>query len=75
MGSGLLLMAGGLGLVASELTRGGADSSNVTAILTDFSATIPRVMEVVRRTLAGQLEGGVRAGTTLLHDLLDPLSR
>ena len=74
VGSALLLLAGGLGVAARKLDKGGADSSNVTAILNDFSARIPRVIEVVRRTLAGQLNGGARAGSTLLHDLLDPLA-
>ncbi len=75
VGSGLLLMASGLGATARELDNGGADSSNMKAILNDFTAKISRVMDVVRRTLAGQLDGGVRAGSTLIRDLLGPLSR
>ncbi len=70
----LVTMAGTLGVVANELKKGGVDASNVTTILADFSTRIVGVRDVVRRTLAGQLEGGVRAGSTLLRDLLGPLS-
>ena len=74
VGSALLQMAGGLGVVAEELGKGGADTSIVTSIRNELSARIPRVMDVVKNTLAGQLEGGVRTGVTLLRDLLGPLS-
>ncbi len=74
VGSALILMAGGLGVVAEELGKGGADTSIIIPIRNELSARIPRVMDVVKRTLAGQLEGSVRAGVTLLRDLLGPLS-
>ena len=72
--SALLLMAGGLGLVLDVLGKGDFHSSNISAILTELAATIPRVKDVVFRTLAGQLGGGAQAGSTLLRDLLGPLS-
>lgn len=72
--SALLLMASGLRLVLEVLGNGDPHSPNISAILNELAVTIPRVKDVVFRTLAGQLGGGAQAGSTLLRDLLGPLS-
>lgn len=72
---GIQAMAGGLGVVAGNVTQGGGDASEILSLMHELRARSARVADVVRTTLNGQLDGGLRAGLTLLHDLLDPLTR
>jgi hypothetical protein len=43
------------------------------SILTDLAAANSRVTDTVRRTLEGQIEGGLKAGATQIRNLLDPV--
>lgn len=72
--AGILAMVGGLGTVAGQVGKGGGDTSLIMAILTDLNARSARVADVVRKTLDGQLDGGLKAGVRLLRDLLESLS-
>ncbi|HEY3441229.1 MAG TPA: peptidoglycan-binding protein [Paludibaculum sp.] len=69
----LFALAGGLGPVAAEAARGGGDSTEILSTMSDLSAISPQVAVIVRRTLAGQMEGGLRAGRDQIRELLDPL--
>lgn len=60
-----------LGIAAGELERAGTDASGVFEIMDDLNARIPPVVETVRKTLEGQIDGGLRAGISALQNLLD----
>lgn len=71
---GIQSMVGGMVGVAGDVAQGGRDASEILSLMHELRARSARVADVVRTTLNGQLDGGLRAGLTLMHDLLDPLS-
>lgn len=60
-----------LGGAAGELERAGGDASGIFAIMDDLNARIPPVVDTVRKTLEGRMDGGLRAGISNLQTLLD----
>lgn len=70
----LQLMVGGLGSATGELAKGGQDPSHVIDVMNALIGRIARIVDVVRKTLEGHIDGGLRAGVRLLRDLLDPLA-
>jgi peptidoglycan hydrolase-like protein with peptidoglycan-binding domain len=69
----IFVMVKGLGVVTAQLVAGGCDASDVIGMLTDLMVTSAQVGDVVRKTLTGQIEGGLRAGVRQLRNLFDPL--
>ena len=62
---GIQSMAGGMGVVAGEVTQGGGDASEILVLMHELRARSARVADVIRTTLNGQLGGGLRSGVTL----------
>jgi hypothetical protein len=60
-----------LGVAAGELERAGVDASGIFDIMDDLNARIPPTVETVRKTLEGQIDGGLREGISILRNLMD----
>ena len=60
-----------LGVAAAELERAGANAAGIFALMDDLESRTPPVVETVRKTLEGQIDGGLRAGVSILRTLLD----
>jgi hypothetical protein len=70
----LLMMVGGFGAVAGQVARGGGDASEIKGIQIELNARTGRVVDIVRKTLEGKIDGGVGAGAKLLRSLLSDLA-
>jgi hypothetical protein len=72
--SALLMMVGGLGAVAGQIARGGGDVADITGIQSELNTRTGRIIDIVRKTLEGKIDGGIRAGVGLLRSLLSDLT-